>query len=106
LAGLLWTQGHVAGIRRVLRPSSEDRTGGTRTAGTARQDGQRGRSGAGPRGRAMGGRRQPQLEQGDPRVRLQGAMSEAAGMAREFIQSGSRWEELAGYSRAVIDGEW
>ena len=25
---------------------------------------------------------------------------------RQFIQSGSRWEELAGYSRAVIDGEW
>jgi enamine deaminase RidA (YjgF/YER057c/UK114 family) len=25
---------------------------------------------------------------------------------REFIQSGSRWEELAGYSRAVVDGEW
>ncbi|MDR6856501.1 RidA family protein [Variovorax guangxiensis] len=27
-------------------------------------------------------------------------------MARRFIQSGSRWEELAGYSRAVVDGEW
>jgi enamine deaminase RidA (YjgF/YER057c/UK114 family) len=27
-------------------------------------------------------------------------------MTREFIQTGSRWEELAGYSRAVIDGEW
>ncbi|MEJ8812350.1 RidA family protein [Variovorax ureilyticus] len=27
-------------------------------------------------------------------------------MARQFIQSGSRWEELAGYSRAVVDGEW
>ncbi|MDM0107876.1 RidA family protein [Variovorax sp. J22R24] len=27
-------------------------------------------------------------------------------MGREFIQSGSRWEELAGYSRAVVDGEW
>ena len=26
--------------------------------------------------------------------------------ARQFIQSGSRWEELAGYSRAVVDGEW
>lgn len=25
---------------------------------------------------------------------------------REFIQSGSRWEELAGYSRAVVDGDW
>ena len=25
---------------------------------------------------------------------------------RQFIQSGSRWEELAGYSRAVVDGEW
>ena len=27
-------------------------------------------------------------------------------MARRFIRSGSRWEELAGYSRAVVDGEW
>jgi len=26
--------------------------------------------------------------------------------ARRFIQSGSRWEELAGYSRAVVDGRW
>ena len=26
--------------------------------------------------------------------------------ARQFVQSGSRWEELAGYSRAVVDGEW
>ena len=26
--------------------------------------------------------------------------------ARAFIQSGSRWEELAGYSRAVVDGDW
>ncbi|MDM0036151.1 RidA family protein [Variovorax sp. J22P271] len=26
--------------------------------------------------------------------------------ARTFIQSGSRWEELAGYSRAVVDGDW
>ncbi|MDM0069399.1 RidA family protein [Variovorax sp. J31P207] len=25
---------------------------------------------------------------------------------RTFIQSGSRWEELAGYSRAVVDGDW
>ena len=25
---------------------------------------------------------------------------------RAFIQSGSRWEELAGYSRAVVDGDW
>lgn len=23
-----------------------------------------------------------------------------------FIQSGSQWEELAGYSRAVVDGDW
>ncbi|MDM0080685.1 RidA family protein [Variovorax sp. J31P179] len=23
-----------------------------------------------------------------------------------IIQSGSRWEELAGYSRAVVDGDW
>ncbi|MDB6002467.1 MAG: Endoribonuclease [Rhizobacter sp.] len=27
-------------------------------------------------------------------------------MTRRFIQSGSRWEELAGYSRAVVDGDW
>ncbi|WP_017759363.1 Rid family hydrolase [Pseudacidovorax intermedius] len=25
---------------------------------------------------------------------------------RRFIQSGSRWEELAGYARAVVDGRW
>jgi len=24
----------------------------------------------------------------------------------QFIQTGSQWEELAGYSRAVIDGDW
>lgn len=33
-------------------------------------------------------------------------MSAASGKGRSFVQSGSRWEELAGYSRAVIDGEW
>ena len=33
-------------------------------------------------------------------------MSGASDMGREFIQSGSKWEELAGYSRAVVDGEW
>lgn len=27
-------------------------------------------------------------------------------MARILISSGSRWEELAGYSRAVVDGSW
>ena len=26
--------------------------------------------------------------------------------ARRFIHSGSPWEELAGYARAVVDGEW
>lgn len=33
-------------------------------------------------------------------------MNTETRMRREFIQSGSRWEELAGYSRAVVDGEW
>ncbi|MDM0076310.1 RidA family protein [Variovorax sp. J2P1-59] len=33
-------------------------------------------------------------------------MNTGTHMGREFIQSGSRWEELAGYSRAVVDGEW
>lgn len=27
-------------------------------------------------------------------------------MTRKLISSGSRFEELAGYSRAVVDGEW
>jgi enamine deaminase RidA (YjgF/YER057c/UK114 family) len=27
-------------------------------------------------------------------------------MQRRFIRSGSVWEDLAGYSRAVVDGEW
>lgn len=27
-------------------------------------------------------------------------------MPRRFIASGSPWEELAGYSRAVVDGDW
>ena len=26
--------------------------------------------------------------------------------ARRWIFSGSRWEDLAGYARAVVDGEW
>ena len=31
-------------------------------------------------------------------------LSDATG--RRFIQSGSPYEELAGYSRAVVDGDW
>ncbi|MGE0798119.1 MAG: RidA family protein [Lautropia sp.] len=30
----------------------------------------------------------------------------SAGGARRFIGSGSPYEELAGYSRAVVDGDW
>src|SRR5207237_304938 len=30
----------------------------------------------------------------------------ARGMTRRLISSGSKFEELAGYSRAVVDGEW
>jgi enamine deaminase RidA (YjgF/YER057c/UK114 family) len=33
-------------------------------------------------------------------------MSETPDTPRSFIQSGSVWEELAGYSRAVVDGDW
>ena len=32
--------------------------------------------------------------------------SSGASEARRFIASGSPWEELAGYSRAVVDGDW
>lgn len=32
--------------------------------------------------------------------------ADAPDTVRRFIQSGSRWEELAGYSRAVVDGDW
>jgi enamine deaminase RidA (YjgF/YER057c/UK114 family) len=28
------------------------------------------------------------------------------GTGRRFVQSGSPYEELAGYSRAVVDGDW
>ena len=32
--------------------------------------------------------------------------AEADGQARILISSGSKWEELAAYSRAVVDGDW
>ena len=32
--------------------------------------------------------------------------SESDGKQRTFISSGSKWEELAAYSRAVVDGDW
>ena len=32
--------------------------------------------------------------------------TDTGGTDRRFISSGSRWEELAGYSRAVVDGDW
>lgn len=31
---------------------------------------------------------------------------EADGQERTLISSGSKWEELAAYSRAVVDGDW
>lgn len=32
--------------------------------------------------------------------------SESNGQQRTLISSGSKWEDLAAYSRAVIDGDW
>lgn len=32
--------------------------------------------------------------------------SESNGQERIHISSGSKWEELAGYSRVVVDGDW
>ena len=32
--------------------------------------------------------------------------SESDGKQRTFISSGSKWEDLAAYSRAVVDGDW
>lgn len=32
--------------------------------------------------------------------------TDAPSAGRRFISGGSRWEELAGYSRAVVDGDW
>ena len=32
--------------------------------------------------------------------------AEADGQERTLISSGSKWEELAAYSRAVVDGDW
>ena len=32
--------------------------------------------------------------------------SESDGQKRTLISSGSKWEELAAYSRAVVDGDW
>jgi enamine deaminase RidA (YjgF/YER057c/UK114 family) len=32
--------------------------------------------------------------------------SELNGKDRVLLSSGSKWEELAGYSRAVVDGDW
>ena len=32
--------------------------------------------------------------------------AESDGAARTLISSGSKWEDLAAYSRAVVDGDW
>ncbi len=32
--------------------------------------------------------------------------AESDGQGRTLISSGSKWEELAAYSRAVVDGDW
>jgi len=32
--------------------------------------------------------------------------AESDGQVRTLISSGSKWEELAAYSRAVVDGDW
>ncbi|MDT8320426.1 MAG: RidA family protein [Xanthomonadales bacterium] len=32
--------------------------------------------------------------------------SESDGSERQLLSSGSKWEDLAAYSRAVVDGDW
>ncbi len=37
---------------------------------------------------------------------IMASSSESDGKQRTFISSGSKWEDLAAYSRAVVDGDW
>ena len=41
-----------------------------------------------------------------PLICCTGYASEDINRERQLISSGSKWEDLAAYSRAVVDGEW